>query len=208
MKRVFFRTTILPVFISCFLLSKVALTAAQGLTTIQLTNFKAESRNGNVGLSWKTQSEQDIRQFEIEYSRDGKYYENLGFIPARNNIGGDFYEFENPVSYADSAFYRLKIVDKMGGWLYTDPVLYQVNKISAFFVYPSVVNTNVINIFLQEPFYSLEVVSLNGAVMLKQNLSGKTGRINIPVSPTLSRGMYVVQLSNNDKKITQKIIIQ
>jgi hypothetical protein len=49
---------------------------------------------------------------------------------------------------------------------------------------------------------------MNGEVMLKQNLSGKTGRFNIPISPNLSAGMYIVQLSNYDKKITQKVIIQ
>jgi hypothetical protein len=182
--------------------------SAQGLATVQLTHFKAESRNGNVGLSWQITAETDLRQFEIEYSRDGKYYQNLGFIPARNHPSGDFYEFEHSVSYNDSAFYRLKIVDETGRWLYTDPVLYYVNKISAFFVYPSVINTSALNIYLQEPFYSLEVVNLNGAVMLKQNLDGKTGRISVSISPFLSSGVYIVQLKNHYETITQKVIIQ
>src|SRR5881398_473983 len=113
------RTIIFSFFCSVFILSA----AAQGLLTIQLTSFKAESRNGNVGLTWKTASEENLRQFEVEYSADGKYYRNLGFIPARNSVNGDFYEFEHPVSYTDSAFYRLKVVDDHGRWLYTDPVL-------------------------------------------------------------------------------------
>jgi hypothetical protein len=205
MKTNFIRTAFLFLLVCCFV---SASTHAQGLYTGQIANFKAESRNGNVGLTWKTESEQNLRQYEIEYSLDGRYYKNLGFIPARNNINGDFYEFENPISYADSAFYRLKIVDNNGRWLYTEPVLFQVNKITAFFVYPSVITSHVINIFLNDPFYSLEVVSMNGEVMLKQNLSGKTGRFNIPISPNLSAGMYIVQLSNYDKKITQKVIIQ
>jgi len=183
-------------------------THAQGLYEAQVINFKAESKNGNIGLTWKIESEKNLRQYEVEYSSDGKYYKNLGFIPARNTINGNFYEFENPVSYNDSAFYRLKSVDNTGRWLYTKPVLYRVNKITAFFVYPSVITSHVINIFLNDPFYSLEVISLNGEVMLKQNLSGKTGRFNIPISPNLSAGIYIVQLSNYDKKITQKVIIQ
>jgi len=205
MKTIFIRTAFLFLLVCCCV---SASTHAQGLYTVQIANFKAESRNGNVGLTWKTESEQNLRQYEIEYSLDGRYYKNLGFIPARNNINGDFYEFENPVSYSDSAFYRLKIVDNIGRWLYIEPVLFQVNKITTFFVYPSVITSHVMNIFLNDPFYSLEVVSMNGEVMLKQNLSGKTGRFNIPISPNLSAGMYIVQLSNYDKKITQKVIIQ
>ena len=199
------RTILFFSFCSIFILSA----AGQGLFTIQVTSFKAESRNGNVGLTWKTASEEHLRQFEVEYSSDGKYYRNLGFIPARNSINGDFYEFEHPVSYADSAFYRLKVVDDRGRWLYSNPVLYYVNKITAFFVYPSVINSRVINIFLNDPFKWLEVVSLNGTVMLKENLSGKMGRINIPLSSDLASGMYIVQLSDyQNRAITQKVIVQ
>jgi len=208
MKTIYVRTAIFSIFICCFFISAFVSVEAQGLSTVQLTGLKADSRNGNVNLSWKTSSEENLMQFEIEYSGDGKYYKNLGFIPATNRINGDFYEFEHMVSYSDSAFYRLKIVDNNRKWRYTDPVLYHVNKITAFFVYPSVISTHIINIFLNDPFNWLEVVSINGTVMLKENLSGKTGRLNIPISPTLGPGMYIVQLRNNDKTITQKIIIQ
>jgi hypothetical protein len=199
--------SIRTILICCSLLPVIDL-SAQGLATFQLTHFKTESRNGNVDLSWQTTAETHLRQFEIEYSRDGKYYHNLGFIPARNHPGGDFYDFEHSVSYSDSAFYRIKIVDETGGWIYTDPVLYYVNKISAFLIYPSVINNSAMNIYLQEPFYSLEVVDLNGAVMLKQNLDGRTGQISVPVSPLLSSGVYIVQLKNDYKTITQKVIVQ
>jgi hypothetical protein len=208
MKTIYVRTTIFSIFICCFFISNSVGVKAQGLWAVQLTGWKAESRNGNVGLSWKTSSEENLMHFEIEYSDDGKYYRNLGFIPATNNINGNFYEFEHTVSYSDSAFYRLKIVDNNRKWRYTDAVLYHVNKITAFFVYPSVISTHILNIFLNDPFNWLEVVNINGTVMLKENLSGKTGRLNIPLSPTLGSGMYIVQLGNHDKTITQKIIIR
>ena len=199
------RTTILPL---AFCLFGIASADSQGLYTTEITTFNAVSRNGNVGLTWRTQSEENLMQYEIESSQDGRNYRNLGFIPARNNSGGNIYEFVNPVSYSDSAFYRLKIVDNGGRYEYTQPVLYYVNKITAQFVYPSVITNSVINIFINDPFDALQVVSLNGNVMLRQNLSGKTGRINVPLSPTLSTGMYVVQLSNKQRTITQKVIIQ
>ncbi|HEY3251698.1 MAG TPA: T9SS type A sorting domain-containing protein, partial [Ignavibacteria bacterium] len=170
--------------------------------TVRLTDLNVDSRNGNVGISWKTALEENLMQFEIEYSSDGKYYHNLGFIPARNNLNGSFYEFEHHVSYSDSAFYRIKIVDNNRRWLYTEPFLYHVNKISAFFIYPSVINTGVMNIFVNDPFNLLEVISMNGTVMLKQNLSGQTGRINVPLSSTLAAGTYIVQLRNYDQTIT------
>ena len=65
-----------------------------------------------------------------------------------------------------------------------------------------------INVFLDDSFDFIEVINMNGAVLLKQNLSGKTGRISIPVSPDISAGAYVVQLKNDNRTITQKIVIQ
>jgi len=191
--------------ISLFFLTPVG---AQGLARVRITNFKAESKNGNVGITWKTDKEANLRQYEIESSDDGRYYRNLGFIPARNRISGDLYEFENTIDYSDSVFYRLKIVDANGKWLYTEPVLYKVNKTTAFLIYPSVVSSHMINIFLDDGFDFVEVINSNGAVLLKQNLSGKTGKISIPMSPAIASGLYVVQLKNEDRTITQKIVVQ
>ena len=181
---------------------------AQGLRTLHITNFKAESKNGNVGITWKTDNEEYLRQYEIESSSDGRYYKNLGFIPARNNLNGDLYEFENTVDYTDSVFYRLKIVDVNGKWLYTEPLLYKINNTTAFLIYPSISSSHIIDVFLDEGFDFIEVVSMSGAVLLKQNLSGKTGRISIPVAPEISAGVYVVQLKNDYRTITQKIVLQ
>ena len=180
----------------------------QGLASLHITNFKAQSRNGNVGLTWKTEEEENMRQYEIESSLDGRYYKNLGFIPARNNINGNFYEFENTLDYGDSVFYRLKMVDANGKWLYTEPVLYTVNKTTAFAIYPSVISSHMINVFLDDNFDFIEVINMNGEVLLKQNLSGKSGKISIPISPDISSGAYVVQLKNHYQTVTQKIVIQ
>ena len=180
----------------------------QDLGTLRITYLKAQSRNGNVGITWKTDKEENLRQYEIESSSDGRYYKNLGFIPAVNNINGDVYQFENTVDYTDSAFYRLKIVDANGKWLYTEPILYKINKTTAFLIYPSVINSHMMNVFLNEGFDFIEVINMNGEVLLKQNLSGKTGKVSIPFSPDISAGIYVIQLRNESTTITQKIVVQ
>lgn len=205
MKTIVKRTTVFLLLTFFIILSRIN---AQGLQALQITGFKADSRNGNVGITWKTNNEENLREYEIESSFDGRYYKNLGFIPARNSINGDLYEFENTVEYTDSAFYRLKIVDVNGKWLYTEPVLYKINKTTPFFIYPSVISSHMINVFLNDPFDFIEVTNMNGEVLLKQNLSGKTGKISIPVSPVIASGLYVVQLKNEDRTITQKIVVQ
>jgi hypothetical protein len=92
--------------------------------------------------------------------------------------------------------------------MYTNPVLYHVNNTTAFMIYPSVVTSHVLNVFLKDPFKFLEVVTTSGEIILKQNLSGKTGRINVPLSSNLSPGTYVVKLTGYNRTFIQKIIIQ
>jgi len=201
-----FRTLVLGFFFSIVLsFSKIY---AQGPSPFQLAEFKAQAKNGNVGLTWKTKSQEDILQFEVEYSTDGKSYRKIDVAPASNRPNGDIYESEHSVSYTDSAFYRLKMVDNNQRWQYSDPILVRTNKITALFVYPSVISTHILNVFVNDPFNSVEVVSMNGTVMLKENIGGKIGRINIPLSANIATGMYIVQLKNHDQAITQKVIIQ
>ena len=211
MTAVYLRTTIHRIVVITFFVFITAIFStlySQGSFSFRLTEFKAQAKNGNVGLTWKTKSREDLLQFEVEYSPDGEFYKRIDVVPASNLPGGDIYESEHAVSYTDSGFYRLKMVDYNRNWKYSDPIFVHTNKITSFFVYPSVITTHVMNIFVNDPFNSLEVVSMNGTVMLKENLSGKTGRINIPLSTNLGAGMYIVQLRNHEQAITQKIMIQ
>ena len=56
-------------------------------------------------------------------------------------------------------------------------------------------------------YKSLEVISMNGIVVLKTDITRRSGNIKIPVNK-LADGIYVVKLINNLKTNSQKIIIQ
>lgn len=174
----------------------------------KLLEFRATSRNGMVGLTWRTEYEENLLQFEVEYSRDGINYQSAGIVHATNSPTGNIYTFEHKMSYTNEAYYRLKIMDITNHWQYSDPIMVPVEKTARLFVYPSVITTRMITIKIDDPFDWMQIVSTNGTVMQRQNLSGKTGRLDIPLSPTVASGVYIVQLGNQTATITQKIIIQ
>jgi hypothetical protein len=161
-----------------------------------------------VGLTWKTEYEQSLARFEVEFSRDRINYQNIGYVLATNSPTGNIYSFEHKIAYSSDLCYRLRIVDISNRWSYSDRIEVPIEKIPKQFIYPNVISTGMINIVIEEPFDWLQITSMNGTVMLKQNLSGKTGRINIPISPILSDGMYIVQLKNQTETIMQKIMVQ
>src|SRR5437773_1790139 len=128
----------------------------------KLLEFKATSRNGTVGLTWRTEYEENLLQFEVEYSRDGKNYQSAGIVQATNALNGSSYEFEHKISYTSEAFYRLKIMDITSHWQYSDPIKVPVEKTAKLFVYPSVITTRMITIIIDDPFDWMQVVSTNG----------------------------------------------
>ena len=196
----------LPLIIATFIIISAFVNAPTFQT--KLLEFKATSRNGMVGLTWKTEYEENLLQFEVEWSRDGKNYQRAGIVQAVNAPTGNIYSFEHKISYTSEAFYRLKIMDITNHWQYSDPIIVPVEKTARLFVYPSVITTRMITIIVNDPFNSMQIVSTNGTVMMKQSLSGKTGRMDIPLSPTVASGIYIVQLQNQTETITQKIMVQ
>jgi Pectate lyase superfamily protein/Secretion system C-terminal sorting domain len=90
---------------------------------LELLDFTATMESEcSVNLNWKTAVEENVQSFEIERSEDGKEFEKIAEVPARN--AG---ESENNYFYSDISFlpkdktlyYRLKIMDKDGGFTYS-----------------------------------------------------------------------------------------
>ena len=75
------------------------------------------------------------------------------------------------------------------------------------YIYPSLITDGVMKIYLNTPFNSLEMVSANGSLVLKQDISGRTGRIDIPVQRFLS-GVYLVRMRNSQGSSLQKVVIR
>jgi glucose/arabinose dehydrogenase len=174
---------------------------------VTLIEFNASPGNGVVHLDWKTSSEENLQQFEIEYSIDGNSFIGAGIIPASNAAGGSEYTFSHEPSSSGRVFYRLKMTDFDGQFKYSDILTINVNRTNKSFVQPSVITSNMINVFLNNSFNTLELINMNGAMLLKQNIKGRIGKIDIPV-PFVTTGTYIVQLRNNETTLRQLILIR
>ena len=180
--------------------------SVSGVLPLVLVEFTAHPNNGVVELKWKTSSEQNLRQFEIEYSSDRNSFIRAGIVPAANAPAGAVYTFSH-IPPANRIFYRLKMTDIDGQFKYSDILMVQINKTNNHFVQPSFITTGVINVFLNTTFNTLELISTNGTILMKQNINGRTGRMEIPI-PSVIPGTYVVRLRNNETTLQQKILVR
>lgn len=172
-----------------------------------LVQFTAYARNGVVQLNWKTVSEQNLKQFEIEYSTGNNNYSRAGIVQALNSSDGSQYSFEHTPAHTGIVYYRLRVLDFDGSFEYSPIRAVDLSVKNKFFVYPSLIRTGTINVFVSEPWETIEVISMNGAVMRKQNIKERTGRIEIPVH-NLSAGNYILRIINTGKVEVQRISVQ
>ncbi len=182
--------------------------SANGAVPLTLIEFNAEAKDKTNVLQWKTSSENNLQQFDIEYSTTGIQFDKAGTVKAQNKANGANYVFEHaPIESVNTLFYRLKMLDTDGHFVYSKIVSVVVNKKeNDNFVYPNIVNNNVLNVSLTESFNSIEIININGSVMFEQNIANKIGRFEITLK-NIPKGTYLVRLKGQGKDVSQKIVL-
>lgn len=97
-----------------------------------------------------------------------------------------------------------------GRYSYSGIIRVDLNRKGTLLVSPSVISNGIININLPDEavYSSVEVISSAGAILIKRDIEGQTGRISIS-SSELSPGIYIVRfISKRFDVETQKIVIQ
>ena len=91
------------------------------LAPVELADFTADKKEGNVMLHWSTVTETNNEYFEIERSVDGQRFEAITQVPgAVNSIDFVHYEYlDKEVPTTRKVYYRLKQVDTDGEFAYS-----------------------------------------------------------------------------------------
>jgi glucose/arabinose dehydrogenase len=176
---------------------------------VTLLNFQAQSGNGVINLSWETTFEQNLRQFEVQFSEDNIDFSVAGIVPALNNIRGETYRFNHTIFNKQRVYYRLKMVDLDGSAEYSRTITLDITGTARNYVFPTIGNNGTIGLYLSESFENVEIIDMHGKLLRKQILSGRTGRIDIQIPPAAT-GTCVVRLNHADrsKSFTQKIFVR
>ena len=169
----------------------------------QILNFTATASNNIIDLNWSA-VEQELQYYEVERSLDSLNFELVGTLPAQNLTTVNNYRFTDFASDS-KIFYRLRSVNKDGRWDYSSTITV-FNRPGEQFIFPTTITNNIISIFLPGAFDQLEVFSMTGALVIKKDIRGMTGRIDIPVY-NLARGLYMVRLVRGSEKRVQRILI-
>ena len=155
-----------------------------------------------IQLSWQTSSEINSQYFEIERSLDGSHFDIIGKVPASGNSSiTKGYSYPD-VSFPDGIlYYRLKMMDKDGRFVYSKVIVIHGNKDGLLPISPNPAR-DIIYIEGSNRFNQLEFIDASGKLVLK-SLPINSNRYNISRLP---EGIYMVRMVNNKEVVFARLI--
>lgn len=183
------------------------LTAANCLDIVlpvTLSSFSARVNDCAVNLNWTSEIESDFKDYEVQYSSDGRDFTTIATLPAQSSSKNYSYRQNNPQQ--GKGYYRLKMVDIDGKSNYSKTIAMKLDcSKSQLLVYPNpvfdVLNINITN--SEDNSTRAKLFDANGRLIYSNNMISGTNTINMA---NLPKGIYLLQLINSTEVQNLKII--
>jgi glucose/arabinose dehydrogenase len=171
-------------------LFKVTATAPATLP-VTLTQFEAKKHAGFVALEWTTSTEQNTKQFLVEYSTDGSSFKTVGQVKASGYPTGSIYRYQHYTALNQTAYYRLAMEDEDKSVRYSTVIKVVPDKEKKLAIYPTVSEGKELQVILPEAGVRLQILNAAGEMVFEKNLSGAVGKTLVAL-PSLAKGTYFV----------------
>ncbi len=173
---------------------------------ISLLSFTAQAISDNlVETRWATASETNNDYFTVERSVNGFDFENVGFVTgAGNSISTLHYAYADDAPYSGVSYYRLRQTDFDGTFTFSNVVAVQIGEAGDFaldFVYRSETGVE-LGYRAHSPYLTAEIFDLTGRRLFGDILENVDGKAIL--YPNLSRGVYLIRLSQGREQVTGK----
>jgi serine protease AprX len=187
--------------------------AASAPLPVSLSSFDVQKINSNIIICWSTTSEFDFSHFEIEKSKNLNRFTTIGTVKSKHNLEApssyNFIDSSN-VFTSNITYYRLKMVDLSGSFSYSKVI--SIKNDTGLFLkvlenpFTDKMDFSFENFDKQEDF-TLEIFDLKGRLIYNTLIDKPTNYLSINTSNWQS-GEYIVQITNLQLNISQKIIKQ
>lgn len=178
-------------------------TTALAVLPIKLKSFQAKRELDGVKLYWETAMEVNAREMVVERSSNGNIFTAIGSVSAKGKPTA--YNFFDPSLTNSSKYYRLKMVDLDGSFLYSNIV--RINEsldFTSLSVYPNPVRSgNLLTVQSTFKEGNIKIMGLNGSVLFDQ--VWKAGELLN--TQGLAAGMYIMQVESNGKSERLKLVV-
>jgi len=157
---------------------------------LDLVDFNAAYQNNEVVLNWNTLDEENVKEFQIEKSLNGKLFTQTGTVAARNQNKNE-YSFIDGDMNNNTLFYRLKMVDIDGQESYSNIERVEVEQTLPVKVYPNPAQDQISIVGTAQQIQHAELYNMTGQKMLTIRAASDLTTIDISNFPA---GMYFLKL--------------
>lgn len=184
--------------------------AATTVLAIRLDYFTAVLKDKKGLVKWRSSYEENIHDFIIEKSLNGKDFFVLKHTTPKN-ISGSEYSIEDETLATGNNFYRLKVINLDGTVDYSQVVKinYKKGTPSGWFVYPNPAQGDASLVYqsVTTKTLTVSVTDVAGKLISTSihNITPGNNRINIP-SHRMSAGMYMITIFTEGQKETTSFI--
>ncbi|MES2776469.1 MAG: T9SS type A sorting domain-containing protein [Bacteroidota bacterium] len=185
------------------------LSASSLILPLNVVEFTASKTNNGNLVSWTTSNEVNVQSIVLERSADGRSFSQLASFIA----GSASYTFTDATPLNGANYYRLKIVDKNGTFKLSKVVAVMKGGKGAAItgIYPTITTGGLTLSVAAAATQKLQLIftDLQGRIAAVKNISVTTGNntLNLDIS-TVSNGMYLVKVLQNDNEATSFKIIK
>lgn len=175
-----------------------------GLLPLQLTQLFAKRDKENIILNWETANENNNSHFEVEKLNANNVFVNLGNVQAKNRAA-NAYTFTNTNAGKGVNLFRLKMVDAIGKFSYSNTVRVDIDGLlnNSLSIYPNPVQSIIQFAFNanEKELFTLNILSADGKIVKNQQQQMAQGYNTVSVNANdLPTGTYVLQLINSQQK--------
>ncbi|WP_336517647.1 T9SS type A sorting domain-containing protein [Pollutibacter soli] len=166
-------------------LDDITISSCIALLPVSIENFEAQPQQNQVGLRWTAVNEQPINSYAIEFSEDGRVFQQAGEVKARGNKAE--YSFVHNRKPTATNFYRLRYTDLNGRILFSNILrVYGESKEEQSFT------------LVQDPNQQMPRVDVysRAADQLEIRVVDVSGKSVATSRKTVSSGYSVLQLNN------------
>lgn len=170
---------------------------------LRFIEFKAAYRNENyITSSWQTANEINVSHFNIQRSTNGKDFETVGKVDAKNNGEYSFTDkLPTNAVLPPTFYYRIEAINKDGKHSYSEVrQISIINAPSSIKIYPNPVSNGNLNIDFGEEIKAKTnyiITTAEGRIVQQGIITNQQETISIQ---NLNKGIYIIKLANKQKQ--------
>jgi hypothetical protein len=175
---------------------------------VKLLSFTGYYKAGATNLNWSTVNEVNSAYYIVQRSDNAVSFEDIKQIASLDKVSGSTYNYVDPITTDGKFYYRLKIVDKDGGFTYSNTISISINNGFSFTLYPNPVR-NILTVHIDNnktEEATLQIVSVLGKVVRQQQTSLNVGTNDVTLDVSnLAQGSYILVIKGDSLKEKQFI---